>query len=233
MFKQAWSIYWKSYHPKKLGENNKKISPFDFGWWAYILFIGMQDTEVEAYIVIKVIPLALMLWNNLAGKFYMPKAIYFSPMGMEGRKKYINALLLMKIGVPVVINIAFHIIYGVFYEFNLFACVSSAFAQLSLGIGMYVCCEMRSKFDRYIRYAVPGKDGNGKDAWLNYFCMGLGMLASIFCGIEANRIGVLIFDITMLVILLIMDIVILKTRYWVTLDYICDYEESHNLLGKV
>lgn len=233
MFKQAWSTYWKSYNPKKFGKNNNKMSPFEFGWWAYFIFIGIQETEVEAYIVIKVIPLVLMLWNNFAAKFYMPKAIYLSPMGEEGCKKYINALLLMKIGIPTVINMVLHIVYAVFYEFNLFAFVSSAFAQLSLGIGMYVCCEMRSKYDRYIRYAVPGKDGTGKDAWLNYFCMIFAMIASVFCGIEANRIGILIFDITLLAILLIMDIAILKTRYQVTVDYICDYEESRNILGKV
>ena len=98
---------------------------------------------------------------------------------------------------------------------------------------MYVCCEMRSKYDRYIRYAVPGKDGTGKDAWLNFFCMILGMVASIFCGLEPNRIGLLIFDIIVLAILLIMDIAILKSRYQITVNYICDYEESHNVLGKV
>ena len=46
-------------------------------------------------------------------------------------------------------------------------------------------------------------------------------------------IGVLIFQISMLVTLLIMDIVILKTRYQITIDYICDYEEAYNILGKV
>lgn len=232
MFKQAWSTYWKSYNPKKLKIDNSKIQPIDFFWGVYIL-IAVQNSEVKFYMIAKLIPLALMLWNNVVGKLYMPKAIYLSPMGEKGRKEYINSLLLIKIGVPTIANIILHIIYAIFYEFNLFALLASAFAQLSLGIGMYVCCEMRSKYDRYIRYAVPGKDGTGKDAWLNSFCMAVAIIASVFCGIEANRIGLLIFDITSLVVLLIMDIAILKTRYQVTVDYICDYEESRNVLGKV
>ena len=232
MFKQAWSTYWKSYNPKKLKIDNSKVQPIDFFWGVYFL-IAVQNSEVKFYMITKLIPLALMLWNNVVGKLYMPKAIYLSPMGEKGRKEYINSLLLIKIGVPTIANIILQIIYALFYEFNLFALMTSAFAQLSLGIGMYVCCEMRSKYDRYIRYAVPGKDGTGKDAWLNYFCMIFAMVASVFCGIEANRIGLLIFDITLLIVLLIMDIAILKSRYQVTIDYVCNYEEAYNVLGKV
>ena len=232
MFKQAWSTYWKSYNPKKLKIDNSRVQPIHFFWGIYFI-VAAQNSEVRFYLIAKLVPLALMLFNNIVGKLYMPKAIYLSPMGEEGRKEYINSLLMLKIGVPTIVNILLHIMYSVMYEFNLFMLLASAFAQLSLGIGMYVCCEMRSKFDRYIRYAVPGKDGTGKDAWLNYSCMALGMIASIFCGLEANRIGVLIFDIAMLVILLIMDIVILKTRYQVTVEYVCNYEEAYNVLGKV
>jgi uncharacterized membrane protein YoaK (UPF0700 family) len=233
MLKQAWSTYWRSYNPKKIKIDNSRVQPFNFFWMLYI-FIGVQDFEVKFYITIKMIPLVLMMWNNMVTKLYMPKAIYFTPMGEKGRREYINSLLMFKIGVPVIVNIMLHILFGIWYEFSILACLASAFAQLSMGIGMYVCCEMRSKFDRYIRYAVPGKDGKGKDAWLNYFCMILGFLGSIFCGIPAaDSIGVLIFQISMLVILLIMDIVILKSRYQVTIDYICDYEEAYHILGKV
>lgn len=232
MFKQAWSTYWKSFNPKNYKIDNSKIQPVDF-FWLFWCFIGIQNSESKFYLIAKLVPLFLMLMNNIVGKLYMPKAIYLTPMGEEGRKKYINSLLLLKIGVPTIVNILLHIMYSVLYEFNLFACLASVFAQISLGIGMYVCCEMRSKFDRYIRYAIPGKDGTGKDAWLNYFCMIFGMLASVFCGIEANRIGVFIFDIAMLVILLIMDIAILKSRYQITIEYVCNYEEAFNVLGKV
>lgn len=233
MFKQAWSTYWKSYNPKKLKVDNSKVQPIDFFWGVYLI-IAVQNFGVKFYIIAKVIPLALMLWNNVVGKLYMPKAIYLSPMGEKGRKEYINSLLLIKLGVPTIANIVLHIVYGIWYDFSLLACLASAFAQLSLGIGMYVCCEMRSKYDRYIRYAVPGKDGTGKDAWLNYFCMIVGMLGSIFCGISPEEgIGVLIFQVSLLVILLIMDIAILKSRYQVTIDYVCNYEEAYNVLGKV
>ena len=232
MFKQAWSTYWNSYNPKKLKIDNSRVQPIHFFWVIYFI-VTAQNSEVRFYLIAKLVPLALMLLNNTVRKLYMPKAIYLSPMGEEGRKEYINSLLMLKIGVPSIVNILLHIMYCVMYEFNLSMLLASAFAQLSLGIGMYVCCEMRSKFDRYIRYAVPGKDGTGKDAWLNYSCMVLGMIVSIFCGIEANRIGVFIFDMAMLVILLIMDIVILKTRYQVTVEYVCNYEEAYNVLGKV
>lgn len=233
MFKQAWRTYWRSYNPKKLKIDNTKVQPVDFFLGVFCI-LAVQNMGVKSYIIIKLFPLVLMLWNNVAGKLYMPKAIYLTPMGEEGRKEYINSLLVLKIGIPTVVNIVLHIIYGIWYEFSLLACLASAFAQLSVGIGMYVCCEMRSKFDRYIRYAVPGKDGTGKDAWLNSFCMIFGMIGSIFCGISpAEGMGVLFFQISMLVILLIMDIAILKSRYQVTVEYVCNYEENFNVLGKV
>ncbi len=232
MLKQAWSTYWKSFNPNNFKSDKSKGKPVDY-FWLFWIFLVMQNPEGKFYILARLIPLFIMLSNNIVGKLYMPKAIYFTPMGVEGRKKYINALLLCKIGVPTIANVILYIIYSVKYEFDLFACLVSAFAQFSLGIGMYVCCEMRSKYDRYMRYAVPGKDGTGKDAWLNFFCMILGMVASIFFEHEPNRIGLLIFDIIVLAILLIMDIAILKSRYQITVNYICDYEESHNVLGKV
>ena len=181
-----------------------------------------------------------MLWNNVVGKLYMPKAIYLSPMGEKGRKEYINSLLLIKLGVPTIANIVLHIVYGIWYDFSLLACLASAFEQLSLGIGMYVCSSLRSKYDRYIRYAVRGEDGTGKDAFLNWMCMICSGIVHLFAiGVEADIatgesiVEMIFFYLLPILPMIIMDIAIIKTRWlWTVVDTFT-YEENFNVLGKV
>ena len=94
MFKQAWSTYWKSYNPKKLKIDNSIVQPIHFFWGIYFI-VTAQNSEVRFYLIAKLVPLALMLFNNIVGKLYMPMAIYLSPMGEKGRKEYINSLLML------------------------------------------------------------------------------------------------------------------------------------------
>ena len=179
----------------------------------------------------------MMWWSNLGHKLSMPKMMYLLPMQIEGRREYLNTLLVIKIGFPAVVHIILQLIQGAIYGIDWLEILLSTFAVISFGIGMYVCSELRSKFDRYIRYAVRGKDGTGKDAWLNWLCMIYAVIYRLVAMmVEVDRPLELvdcIWTLPFLGIMIVMDIAIIKTRYQATVEDICNYEEAYNVLGKV
>lgn len=244
MFKQAWRSYLASLHPR----NFKKIKNpgLDFIWLYWFLINPIlvdyeegEDWVIKVFFWITILtPYMLMWWSNLGHKLSMPKMMYMLPMQVEGRKEYLNTLLAIKIGFPTVVHIVLQLIQGVLYGIDWLEVLLSTLGVISFGIGMYVCSELRSKFDRYIRYGVRGKDGTGKDAWLNWFCMIYAVfyrLVAMMIESDGQPIGVLgwIWIIGFLSILLIFDIAIIKTRYYATIEDVCNYEEAYNVLGKV
>lgn len=247
MLKQAWRSYLASLHPR----NYKYIkNGGPLGVWVYFLVIspiigdassGRDAAERMWFFAVNLTPFLIMWWSNLEHKITMPKQMYLLPMTVEQRAQYIRTLLSIKIGFPVIVGAVLHIIRGCVYQIHPLQILANIVAIISFGMGMYVCSSLRSKFDRYIRYAVRGKDGHGKDAWLNIMCM-------IFAGVyhfvvslmhkaevaEGSELGFIILAyIIPMVIMIIMDIAIIKTRYAKTVEDTCDYEENFNVLGKV
>jgi hypothetical protein len=182
-----------------------------------------------------------MKWSDLDHKLSIPKKMYLLPMKEEGRKKYLDTLLLIKIGFPTAIHVLLEMIrvlvcnMGVapFYKIGAVEIILSTFAVISFGIGRYVCSQLRSKFDRYIKYAVRGKDGTGKDAWLNWMCMICsGIVHFMASGVEVeiageeSILGMVFFYLLPILPMIIMDIVIIKTRWlWTVVDTFT-YEEN-------
>lgn len=244
MLKQAWRSYLASLHPR----NYKKIKylGIEFFWLYYFIInpiVGdhelVEDWAFKVLFWITILtPYYLMWWSNLGHKLSMPKMMYLLPMKTEGRREYLNTLLVIKIGFPTLVHFILQLIQGAIYGTDWLEILLSTLAVASFGIGMYVCSELRSKFDRYIRYGVRGKDGTGKDAWLNWFCMIYAViyrLVAMMIESDGEPIGVLgwIWIIGFLSILLIFDIAIIKTRYRATIEDVCNYEEAFNVLGKV
>lgn len=244
MFKQAWRSYLASLHPRNY--KNIKNPGIEFIWFYWFILNPIlgdyeegEDWVFKALFWISILtPYYIMRWSNLGHKLSMPKMMYLLPMETEGRKNYLNTLLAIKIGFPVLVSVILHVVFAEIYHRDWLEILLSAIAVCSFGIGMYVCSELRSKFDRYIRYGVRGKDGTGKDAWLNWMCMIYAVIyRSIAMMVESDGepIGVLgwIWILGFLSIMVIMDIAIIKTRYEATIEDVCNYEEAFNVLGKV
>lgn len=244
MFKQAWRSYLASLHPR----NHKYIkNDAILGVWVYFLVISPIindfDHSGEAgrqfwFYAVNLTPYLIMWWSNLEYKLSMPKQIYILPLTAPQRAEYIRTLLFIKIGFPTLSGVILDIIHGFIYEFHPFQILSCTIAKISFGIGMYVCSSLRSKFDRYIRYAVRGADGTGKDAWLNMMCMVFSAVyhciaSMIESGQDGLTLGSVLWYVIPLVIMVIMDIAIIKTRYLWTIVDACNYEEHFNILGKV
>lgn len=245
MFKQAWRSYIASLHPR----NYKYIKNFGFGFiaiWSIANSLAQDAIEDRLegipfkalFWITIILPYFIMWWSNLQHKLSMPKMMYLLPMKMKEREEFLATLLVIKIGFPVLVHMVLQLMRGMIYGIDWLEVLLSTVAVASFGIGMYVCSELRSKFDRYIRYGVRGKDGTGKDAWLNWFCMIYAViyrLVAMMVESDGEPIGVLgwIWIIGFLSILLLFDIAIIKTRYQATIQEVCNYEECFNILGMV
>lgn len=244
MLKQAWRSYLASLHPR----NYKKIKNGTFvGLWIYWLVISPiindfnHDGEAAKqiwYYVVNLTPYLIMWWSNLEQKLSMPKQMYLLPMKAPQRAEYVRALMMIKIGFPALVGLILHVIRGLIYEFEPYRILVCTIAIISFGIGMYVCSSLRSKFDRYIRYAVRGEDGTGKDAFLNWMCMIYSAIyhfiaSAVVSGPVENLLVNVIWEIVPLMIMIIMDIAIIKTRFLWTVVDTCNYEETFKVLGKV
>ena len=243
MFKQAWRSYLASLHPR----NYKYIKNpmIEYIWFWFIinsLVIDHGAEKLQDYILqtlfglTMLLPFFIMWWSNLNHKLSIPKQMYLIPMKMDERREYFNTLLLIKIGFPILVGILLQLIQAAIYGIDWLQIILTTVGLISFGIGMYVCSELRSKFDRYIRYAVRGKDGTGKDAWLNWMCMTYSVFYMIGAMVaEVPHMGVVewIWTLVFLGLLLVLDIAIIKTRYYATIEDVCNYEEAYNVLGKV
>ena len=245
MLKQAWRSYLASLHPR----NYKKMKDYNWFFWIYWFVVnpiindfdhsGEAARQIWFYIA-NLTPYVIMWWSNLDQKLAMPKLMYLLPMKKPQQAEYIRDLLFIKICFPTTIGLVLQIIKGVIYEFEPYRILVCTIALLSFGIGKYVCSSLRSKFDRYIRYAVRGEDGNGKDAVLNWACMIYSIILHfIASGIEVEiapgefLIGLAFFYAVPILIMVVMDIAIIKTRFLWTVVDTCNYEENFNILGKV
>lgn len=244
MFKQAWRSYLTSLHPR----NYKYIKDSGMlGIWIYFLVIspimndydnGWEKAKQMLFWAVILTPYLIMWWSNLKHKLAIPKQMYLLPMKIDERKEYFCTLLTIKIGFPTLVGIILQFILAGIYGIDWLQILLTTLGLISFGIGMYVCSSLRSKFDRYIRYAVRGKDGTGKDAWLNLMCM---IYAVIYRAIammiesDGKPIGPLgwIWIIGFLSVMVIMDVAIIKTRYQSTIEDLLNYEEAYNVLGKV
>lgn len=245
MMKQAWRSYLASLHPR----NYKKIKNLGFGFiwiWSFGNTFARniaEDNGADAlfkatFWLMLLLPYFLMWWSNLGGRLPMPKQMYLLPMKQPERGKYIHTLLCIKIGFPVLVGLVLQILRGLIYGMEPLRILLCTAAFISFGIGMYVCSSLRSKFDRYIRYAVRGEDGTGKDAFLNWTCMIYSViyhaLASAVEFTESDSLWkAILWTMIPLMIMIIMDMAIIKTRYLWTIVDACNYEENFNILGKV
>jgi len=245
MWKQAWKSYLASLHPR----NYKKINGDNFWGIAAVYWLIINPIQQDysgngdavehiSFWIMTVTPYILMWWSNLGGRLPMPKQMYLLPMKQPERGKYIHTLLSIKIGFPAIVGLVLQLLRGLMYGIHPVKILLCTLGTISFGVGMYVCSSLRSKFDRYIRYAVRGKDGTGKDAFLNGICMIYSIIYHLLVAAGELTPGDplwvnLLWLIVPLAVMIIMDIAIIKTRYLWTIVDACNYEESFKVLGKV
>ena len=167
----------------------------------------------------------------------MPKAMFLCPMKEEDRREYINAVLLMKIGVPVLVGIGIELLFSLYYGFKPLQIVAIAFTHFSVGVAMHICFEGKGKNDRVISQARIDKNGKTRWAWMNVVLMVWGIF--LLAGFEAIDMtsqmslwsGIAIG--VSLVAFVIFDIAIIVTQYRGTIEQAGNYELTFRVLSKV
>lgn len=252
MMKQAWRSYLASLNLRNIKKINAEKTPswFLVFYWLFFFPANIVSNSTEtglhygvyiAYLIVKLLPLLLLMWSNVVDKLSIPKALYLSPMRVEEREEYVRGLMMIKILTPAVFSILLQIVWGCFFEFNILQMILVAFLYISIGIASYIASDLINKYNRNISPAVRDKNGEPKDAWLNVVTCIISILFLI--GLEVRDLvnnatfsEASIFENVVLYgtlsIILIMDIVIMKTRYTAAIIDRCDYEIAFKILPK-
>lgn len=242
MLKQALQSYLSSLHPRNIKKLQKSNGGFWLIYWAFIypLIISGSNpnfAEFMWFTMIKMTPFFLMGWSNLSSKFLMPKAMFLCPMKEEDRREYINAVLLMKIGFPVILGIGIEVIWSMFFGFKPLQIVAIAFIHFSVGIAIHICFDGKGKNDQNISFARIDKNGKTRWAWMNIVLLVWGIF--LLAGFElidmtaSMTLGSAILIGVSLVAFVIFDIAIILTQYGGTIEQAGNYELTFRVLSKV
>ncbi len=242
MLKQAFRSYLSAIHPR----NIKKIK--ENGNWFWVIYFSIiyptlmgatnpNFGRIMLFTMVKMIPFFLMGWSNISSKFLMSKAMYLCPMKQEERKEYINCVLFIKIGFPVLIGIIVELIWSIFHGFYLWQIITIAFIHFSIGIATYICLDAPDKNDQRISFARKDKKGRWRWAWMNIILLvwAVFLLAGfeLIDMTEDMDLGSLIVMGISLVAFVIFDITIIVTQYRRTIELAGDYELNFKVLSKV
>lgn len=242
MLKRAFQSYLSSLHPRNLKKLQKNNAGFWLIYWAFIYPLIMSGSNPEFakfmwFTMIKMFPFFMMGWSGLSSRFLMPKAMFLCPMKEEDRREYINAVLVMKIGFPMLVGIVIELIFSLYYGFKPLQMVAIAFIHFSLGIALHICFEGKGKYDQRISQARVDKNGKTRWAWMNVVLMIWALL--LLAGLEVvdMTLGMslwsgIIIGIS-LVAFVVLDVAIMVTQYHDTIVQAGNYELTFQVLSKV
>lgn len=236
MFKQVFRSYIISFHPKKKkGRGSRQYSFYNIMFfWFLISIIGNDQMWNISY---GMIPVFMMYWSDTDTRRYIEKPMFLCPMKYEERKEYINKVLLMKIGVPVLIEIILELLWSYWLGFHIWRMLITLFCCLSAGIAFYIHMDGIDKVDGKIRSAKKSKDGALKVAWMNYVTQisAVVLIQSInileVAGTD-SEFYIYFFGIGV-VLLLIGDVIILCTQYRDMVEQSVDYELTFQIPGNL
>lgn len=225
MLKQAWRSYLASLHPSYLRKAYDKGGLFVLIYWFVIYPLIMNATtdnldyyEVMAYMLVRMSPFLIMNWSSIGSKYLMPKVMYLSPMKEQEREEYIKNVLLIKIGVSVILGLCIEVIWGLCTGFHIAKVIVIVFVDLSIGVAHLI---------------------SDKNKGTNTFAEVMAVLIIVFIVfLEVGTEGSLTtfcnwFIAITVVLLLILDIVIIRTRYHATIALAGEYELAFKIEGKV
>jgi len=225
MMKQAWRSYLASLHPRYLRKAYDKGGLFMLIYWFVIYPLIMNATTdnldyyvVMAYMLMRMSPFLIMNWSSIGSKYLMPKVMYLSPMKGQEREEYIKNVLLIKIGVSVILGLCIEVIWGLFTGFHIAKVIVIVFVDLSIGVAHLI---------------------SDKNKGTNTFAEVMAVLIIVFIAfLEVGTEGSLTvfcnwFIAVGVMLLLILDIVIIRTKYDATIALAGEYELGCKREGKV
>ena len=224
MLKQAIITYFKAFRWENLKKINRHgnalLGIFFFTIYPAILdLISKNDTSMYV-MTIPLAPILLIVYAEMLMQFMISKEVFLVPMQNEERKKYVNALVGIKIMVPTVVGSLLLLFWKVAFDRRWIEVIGMVFVFLSVEIGAGI----KSKAKKYTA--------------VNYFNFSISALIFMFMvGVEKIDYelygeGMYIYPVIGIGILMILDILIFVKHYKGYVENICDYEKMFRISRK-
>lgn len=224
MLKQAIITYVKAFR----WENLKKINRHGNAMLGIFFFTGypaildhISKSSTSMYVMtIPLAPLLLIVYGELLMQFMVSKEIFLVPMKDKERRKYVNALVGIKILVPTAFGTLLLLLWKVLFDRRWIEVVALVFVFLSVEIGASI--------------KAKGKKYTG----LNYFNFSISALVFIFMvGVEnidykLYGAGMYVYPIIGVAILVLLNVLIFVKHYKGHAENICDYEKMFQISRK-
>ena len=225
MLKQAIITYFKAFRYENLKKINRHgnamLGIFFFTFYPAILdHISKNDTSMYV-MTIPLAPILLIVYGELLMQFMVSKEIFLVPMQDKERRKYVNALVGIKILVPTAFGALLLLLWNAFFDRRWIEVIALVFVFLSVEIGAAI----RSKGKKYTA--------------LNYFNFSISALVFIFMvGVEnidykLYGAGMYVYPVIGIAVLMILNILIFVKHYKGYAENICDYEKMFQISRKV
>lgn len=224
MLKQAIITYVKAFR----WENLKKINRHGNAIVGILMFtiypaildlISKNDTSMYV-MTIPLAPILLIVYGEMLMQFMVSKEVFLVPMQKKERRKYINALVGIKLLVPTVVGVLSLLLWKVLFDRRWIEVIGLVFVFLSVEIGAAI----KAKGKKYTA--------------LNYFNFSICALIFIFM-VGAEKIdyklygaGMYVYPVIGIGVLMILDILIFVRQYKGYVENICDYEKMFRILRK-
>ena len=224
MLKQAIITYVKAFRWENLKKINRHgnamLGIFFFtGYPAILDHISKNDTSMYV-MTIPLAPILLIVYGELLMQFMVSKEIFLVPMQDMERRKYVNALVGIKILVPTAFGALLLLLWKVLFDRRWIEVIALVFVFLSVEIG----ASIKAKGKKYTA--------------LNYFNFSISALVFIFMvGVEnidykLYGAGMYVYPVIGIAVLMILNILIFVKHYKGYAENICDYEKMFQISRK-
>lgn len=237
MFKYAVRSYFTTLHPKNLGALQGSPGYFFYSLFYTGLLLSFISDIKEYNLIYKTIPFFIMGWSNRSSRYLLGKNMFLIPMKKEQRKEYINYVLGIKIGFPLLVGILVESIWSFIEGFQLARFLLAIFVYVSVGIALHIHLDGINKETGEITYAQRDRNENWQWAWMH--------MVSAICGVLLIQVyGFAEIEGTFSVLtkiaigvgvawLLFFDVYVLCTQYHEMMEYAADYEKAFHIPGSV
>ena len=224
MLKQAAITYMKVFR----WENLKKINRHGNAMTGILLFtiypaildlISKNDTSMYV-MTIPLAPILLIIYGEMLMQFMVSKEVFLVPMQNKERRKYVNALVGMKLLVPTAFGALLLLLWKALFDRRWIEVIALVFVFLSVEIG----ASINAKGKKYTA--------------LNYFNFSISAIIFIFMvGVEQidyelYGAGMYVYPVIGIGVLMILDILIFAKHYRGYVEHICDYEKMFQISRK-
>lgn len=224
MLKQAIITYVKAFRWENLKKINRHgnavLGVFFFTLYPAILDLISKNNTSMYVISIPLAPILLIVYGELLMQFMVSKEIFLVPMQDKERRKYVNALVGIKVLVPTAFGTLLLLLWKALFDRRWIEVVALVFVFLSVEIG----ASIKAKGKKYTA--------------LNYFNFSISALVFIFMvGVEnidykLYGAGMYVYPIIGVGILVLLNVLIFVKHYKGYVENICDYEKMFQISRK-